>query len=348
MVFVLWSTLSAHAADYYVNVATGADTATCGSMAAPCRSINFTFTRFSPSPTQQDPAVVHVAPGLYFENAAPDAPQTGFSVPNHTHLISDNGADETVLQVDLSQLSAAGVAYVVRSQKIGMGENATDITIDGFTVTVPTGEVDLPNHEVVGINLGANFSTEIAPTGNVIRNNVISLTNKGGRTSFKGEVKGVFVTGGATIDCNVFYRIDSVGIAMGAVNTGMNGNATQPGTVTRNSFYHFTNSQNLSANSADMSLAIGIEVPTTVRGNLFDFNRQTSADRSFGVVCYDCTGLVAENNVFTGMTDLGDAPVSLVSVTPAKGPFFPLINRNTFAHSTSGLQGYDTSTNGMG
>ncbi len=292
--------------------------------------------------------MVHVGPGLYYENAAPDAPQTGFSVPNHTHLISDNGADETVLQVDLSQLSFAGVVYVVRSQQIGMAENATDITIDGFTITLPTGEVDLQNHSVVGVNMGANFTTEIAPTGNVIRNNVISLSNKNGRTSYQGEGKGVFVAGGAIVDCNVFYRIDSVGIAMGAVNTGMNGNATQPGEVTRNSFYHFTSSQNLSPRPSDMHLAIGIDVPTTVRGNLFDFTRQVSIDRGFGVVCFDCTGLVAENNVFTGMPNLFDAPISLVSVTPTKGPFVPTIDHNTFFDSASGLQGYDVSTNGLG
>jgi MYXO-CTERM domain-containing protein len=346
LVLIIYSAVAStatpsHAADYYVNVTTGNDTPPCGTVAAPCRTLKTAFTQFSPGPSLGDPAVVHVAPGIYYENAAPSAPQTGFSVPNHTHLISDQGADQTVLQVDLSNLALAGIVYVVRSQEIGLGQNATNITVDGFTITVPGGEVDLQMHQVVGINLGASLSTTIAPTGNVIRNNVIALRNKDGRTGMSREGAGVFAAGGVSIECNVFRLIDSVGIAMSSVESDGGFNATQPAQITRNWFYQFSNSVNLTPVSDDEYIAIGVNVPTTVRGNLLDFTRSTLVDRRFGLVCWDCPNLVAQNNIFTGLNQQNDAPIALVSQTPSLGPFTPLISFNSVADSIDGLQAFD-------
>jgi|CXWL01.1.fsa_nt_gi MYXO-CTERM domain-containing protein len=337
-----------YAADYYVNATTGNDNGCCGSMAAPCRTLKATFARFSPAPALGSPAVVHVAPGVYSENAAPAAPQTGFSVPNHTHLISDQGADETVLQVDLSNLATAGIVYVVRGQQIGLGANATNITIDGFTITVPYREVDLQMHQVVGINLGAGLSTSIAPSGNVITNNVISLSNKDGRTSFSREGAGVFATGGVNIDCNVFRLIDSVGISMSSVESFAGVNNTAPAQITRNWFYQFTNTLNLDPVSDDEYIAVGINVATTVRGNLFDFSRRFIVDRRFGLVCWDCPNLVAQNNIFTGADSQSDAPVAFVSQTPGNGPFTPLFDHNTVTQGWDGIQGYDGDQQSLG
>ncbi|MFZ5471398.1 MAG: hypothetical protein ACOZIN_18400 [Myxococcota bacterium] len=341
---VLLCATSALATDYYVRSQGGTDAVGCGTNANPCRTLKYTFSVLSPAPSAANVAVIHVGPGTYVENAAPTAPQTGFLVPNHTHLVSDRGADETVLQVDLSNLAMAGIVYVVRSEQIGMGAfNAEGIHIDGFTITVPGGEVDLPQHEVVGIGIGSSLVTNVPARDNYILNNVINVRNRNGRTNFLPQGEGVWALGGVVIDCNVFHGIDSVGIALSTVDNADAGTnlATQPAVVTRNWFYGFTNSTGLSPVSDDEYIAVGVRMPTTIRGNLFDHRRSSRTDRRFGMVCWDCTGLVVENNLFFGTDAAADTPIALVSVGQfAAMPFTPQLRHNTVAQSADGIEHY--------
>ncbi|MBX7116588.1 MAG: hypothetical protein K1X64_19840 [Myxococcaceae bacterium] len=330
------------AKDYYV-ATLGSDAPGCGTASAPCQRINFVFTQFQPLPTEADPAVVHVGPGVYRENAAPAAPQTGFAVPNFTQLISDRGADETALEVDLGALALSGIVEVVRGEKFGIPDNAEGIVIDGFTLRGPGGVVKLDNHQLIGINFGAGVSTQVAPRHNVIRNNLIAVQNQMGRTQSLQEGAGVYATGGVTIDCNVFQNIDSVGIALSSVESNSDGtNATQPAVITRNWFRGFTDTAAVDAGmpSDDEFIAVGVRVPATIRGNLLDFQRPQGNDRDFGIACFDCSHLVVENNLLVNFTDLG-APIALVSVgSYGATPFTPRLAFNTVAGAKDGVQHY--------
>ena len=330
------------AKDYYV-ATSGSDAPGCGTSGSPCKRINFVFTQFQPAPSEADPAVVHVAPGVYRENAAPVAPQTGFAVPNFTQLISDRGADETTLEVDLGAFAMSGTVEVVRGEKFGIPDNAEGIVIDGFTLSGPGGAVRLDDHQLIGINFGAGVSTQVAPRHNVIRNNLITVQNEIGRTQSLREGAGVYATGGVTIDCNVFQNIDSVGIALSSVESDSAGNnATQPALVTRNWFRGFTDTSAVDAGTAsdDQFISIGVRVPVTVRGNLLDFQRPQGNDRDFGIACFDCRDLVVENNLLVHFTDLG-APIALVSVGRyAATPFTPRLAFNTVAGAKDGVQHY--------
>lgn len=363
MLMTLVVSSAALGTDYYVSTATGTDSATCGAVASPCKTVNYTFSRFSPAPTQANPAVVHVAPGTYTENGGPMAALTGFVVPNHTHLISDQGAAVTTLSLDLSYfpMYPNGVLTVVRGQQIGIGQNAENITIDGFTITVPGGEIAESPLGLVGINLGAAFSTPIAPRNNVVTNNIISLRTRYGTAGLRGEGTGIQAGGGIKIDCNVFRNIDTVGITMSCVDNASDGtNATLPAEVTRNWFYNFTNMPVLPDGGVragdDEYLAIGVRMPTTVRGNHFDFSRPTIGsgeiiDRRFSIVCFDCTGLVVQNNLFTGVAADNGATLALVTQTPVDGGmarYAPLFDHNTIADSWVGIQAFDVPSNGRG
>lgn len=346
--------LTLHAAwarDYYVSPQ-GTDAAGCGTAASPCKRINFVFTQFQPAPTAADPAVVHVAPGTYRENAAPAAQQTGFAVPNFTHLISDKGADETFLEVDLGNLALAGIVEVVRGQKFGIPDNAEGIILDGFTLRGPGGPVSMPDHQIVGVNFGSGVNTLVPPKNNTIRNNVISVQNTLGRTQSKQEGAGVFTSGGATIDCNVFQGIDSVGIAMSSVLSNDAGvNLTEPGTISRNWFRNFTNFYGADGGGApnpdggealysdDEYIAIGVNVPTTIRGNLLDAKREDYRDRKFGIACFDCDQLVAENNILANFDSESGAAIGFVSIGKrAATPLKPRLAFNTVANTVDGLQ----------
>jgi|CXWL01.1.fsa_nt_gi hypothetical protein len=332
----------AWAADYYVKTS-GADVAGCGTQAAPCKGINYLFTQFSAAPSAADPAVVHVGPGTYRENAGPSAPQTGFAVPNFTHLISDRGADETTLEVDLGGLALAGIVEVVRGKSFGIPDNAEGIVLDGFLIQGPGGAaVTLPSHQIVGVNFGSGVQTRVAPRNNIIRNNVISVQNTLGLTQSNREGAGVFTSGGATIDCNIFQDIDSVGISMSSVDSDDAGvNTTAPGLITRNWFRRFTSSNTDpdggTKPSDDEFIAVGVRVPTTIRGNLLDFQRPDTTDRGFGIACFDCTGLVVENNVMVNFA-ADSAAVGLVSLGKYNAsPRSPRFAFNTIARATEGF-----------
>lgn len=338
---------SGWAADYYVKTS-GTDVVGCGTQAVPCKGINYVFTQFQAPPSAADPAVVHVGPGTYRENAGAAAPQTGFAVPNFTHLVSDRGADETTLEVDLSGLALAGIVEVVRGQNFGIPENAEGIVLDGFLIRGPGGTVRLPDHQIVGINFGSGVATRVPPKNNVIRNNVISVHNELGMTGTNREGAGIFTSGGATIDCNIFQDIDSVGISMSSVDPDDAGvSATQPSVITRNWFRRFTSSADFDAGvplpdgglsaSGDVFIAVGVRAPTIIRGNLLDFARPVSTDRGFGVSCFDCAGLLVENNILVNFGPTSSA-IGLVSLGKYSAtPRSPRFAFNTIARATEGF-----------